>query len=215
MRSTVYRRWAMGCVVCLVTVNGRGLAEAVEQVAESATVAAEAVEADEAKEGSKPVELVKVEGAEGRLSVPVVSSWTSKKPAITMIEHEYAAASSDKDSPDARLTMMMAGGSVDANVDRWLGQFSKGPDGQSPKVKRESLQVNGQTVELVDVEGTYQDRRGPAAPAVARDNYRMLGAIVSIKGGGLYFLKFYGPKATMAEHADGFRAMVEGIQAVD
>lgn len=210
MRTSVYRQWAMGCLLSLVGVQTGALAE---EAGKPAEVVADS-KSDAASE-KKEAELVKIEAAEGRLSIPVVAAWASKKPAITMIEHEYAASASDKNSADGRLTMMMAGGSVDANVDRWLGQFSKGPDGQPPQVKRETLQVNGQAVELVDVEGTYQDRRGPGAPAVARDNYRMLGAIVSVKGGGLYFLKFYGPKATMAEHADGFRAMVEGIQSVD
>jgi hypothetical protein len=39
----------------------------------------------------------------------------------------------------------------------------------------------------------------------------MLAAIVETPDRGNYFLKFYGPGKTVAKHADGFRAMVEGL----
>lgn len=189
-------------LLCLGVVSGRLLAEETPATEKKATE-------------PKDAEPVMIEGAEGKLSIPVPGAWQSKEPASNIIEHEFAAKPAEKDAVEGRLTMMMAGGSVDANVDRWLGQFSKGADGQAPKVKRETLKVNGQEVVWVDVAGTYQDRRGPFGPAVARENYRMLGAIVSMKGGGLYFLKFYGPSTTMSEHEAGFRQMVEGIRAVD
>jgi hypothetical protein len=46
---------------------------------------------------------------------------------------------------------------------------------------------------------------------VDRPDYRMLAAIVEAPDRGSHFLKFYGPAATVAAHADGFRRMVEGI----
>jgi hypothetical protein len=39
----------------------------------------------------------------------------------------------------------------------------------------------------------------------------MLGAICVTKAGN-YFLKLYGPKATIAENEKGFRAMVESLK---
>jgi len=153
-----------------------------------------------------------IQAAEGQLTLSVPGDWARKQPTVNMIEHEYAAPAAEAGQADGRLTMMLAGGSLDANIQRWVGQFSAGKDGKKPEAKRESLKAGEQKVEWVDIEGTYQDRRGPLAPAVARDNYRMLGAIVETKGGGLFFLKFYGPKATMDKHAAAFRAMVEGIR---
>jgi hypothetical protein len=38
----------------------------------------------------------------------------------------------------------------------------------------------------------------------------MLAAIVEGPDGN-YFLKFYGPAATVEQHADGFRTMIEGM----
>jgi hypothetical protein len=39
----------------------------------------------------------------------------------------------------------------------------------------------------------------------------MLAAIVETAELGNHFLKFYGPAATVAKEADGFRKMVEGL----
>jgi hypothetical protein len=154
-----------------------------------------------------------IRAAEGQLTLTVPGEWVRKQPTVNMIEHEYAAPTAEAGQADGRLTMMLAGGSLDANIERWVGQFSAGKGGNKPVAKRESLKAGEQKVEWVDIEGTYQDRRGPLAPAVARDNYRMLGAIVETKGGGLFFLKFYGPKATMDKHEAAFRSMVEGIRS--
>jgi gluconolactonase len=72
-------------------------------------------------------------------------------------------------------------------------------------------------VTLVDIPGTYKDSPGgpfAGGAAVDRPDYRMLAAIVETPDRrGNHFLKFYGPAKTVAAHADGFRAMVEGMVA--
>jgi hypothetical protein len=110
---------------------------------------------------------------------------------------------------------MGAGGSVQANVDRWYGQFTQ-PDGTATKDKAVSktLKIADCTVTMVDVSGIYKD--SPAGPfaggkTIDRPGYRMLAAIVETPASGSYFLKFYGPAATVATYADGFRGMVEGL----
>ena len=103
---------------------------------------------------------------------------------------------------------MGAGGSVKANVDRWRSQFTK--NDAEPKISKK--EVDGMTVHVVDLQGSYNDRRGPFAPGVRRDGYRMLGVIVEAEG-GLYFLKFYGPKKTMATHEKAFQKVIDSIDA--
>ena len=39
----------------------------------------------------------------------------------------------------------------------------------------------------------------------------MLAAIVETPAAGNYFLKFYGPAATVGKHTDGFQKMIEGM----
>ena len=62
-----------------------------------------------------------------------------------------------KDTEDGRLTIMGAGGSIEANIDRWYGQF-KQPDGSSTKDKAKvsKSKVAGQTVHMVDISGTFK-----------------------------------------------------------
>jgi hypothetical protein len=112
------------------------------------------------------------------------------------------------------MTVMGAGGSVEANIERWCGQFSQ-PDGGSTKDKSstKTLKVAGRDVTLVDIVGTYKDSPGgpfAGGQAIDRPEYRMLAAIVEGPDGN-YFLKFYGPAATVEKNADGFRKMIEGM----
>lgn len=168
------------------------------------------VMADESQAKAEP-ETTEIKAAEGRLTVAVPAPWQRKQPAIQMIEHEYEAAADKAGTDPARMTMMMAGGSVKANMDRWKSQFQMSADG--PKPTESTVEADGQKVHLIDLQGTYLDRRGPFAPPTARDDYRMLGAVVEVKGGGLFFVKFYGPTATVAEHAAAFESMVKSIKA--
>ena len=102
---------------------------------------------------------------------------------------------------------MGAGGSVDANVKRWIGQFL-----QTKKRDVTKETIAGQEVHLVDVVGTYNDRPGPFAPGVKRENYEMLAAIIVTEKSGKYFVKFYGPQKTVEANKKAFRAMIESLK---
>jgi hypothetical protein len=113
------------------------------------------------------------------------------------------------------MTVMGAGGTVEANIDRWYGQFTQ-PDGKPTKDKAttKKIDVAGCKVTLVDIPGTYKDSPGgpfAGGQTVERPDYRMLAAIVETGDQGNHFLKFYGPAATVGKHAAGFQKMVEGM----
>jgi hypothetical protein len=160
--------------------------------------------------------------AEGGFSLRAPEGWKRVQPKMQMIETEFAIPSegaADDGSPlqAGRMTVMGAGGSIQANIDRWYGQFSQ-PDGSATKDKAttKKLELAGCKVTLVDIPGTYKDSPGgpfAGGAAVERPDYRMLAAIVETPDRGNYFLKFYGPAKTLAAHADGFRGMVEGMVA--
>jgi hypothetical protein len=99
------------------------------------------------------------------------------------------------------------GGSVQANLDRWIGQFPQ-PDGK-PKIQNKT--VHGLKVTIVDVAGAYTGMGGPNAPASApKPGYRLLGAIVETPQGSIFF-KFTGPQKTVAANQAGFDAMVDSF----
>jgi hypothetical protein len=154
--------------------------------------------------------------ANGGFSLEAPAGWKQVPPKSGIVETEFAVPS-DGDAAPGRMTVMGAGGSVQANVDRWYGQFTQA-DGSATKDKAttKTLKLAGCTVTLVDVAGTFKDMPGgpfAGGQAVERPDYRMLAAIVETPEKGSYFLKFTGPGATVAKHADGFRKMVEGLVA--
>ena len=154
--------------------------------------------------------------ADGTLSLEAPQGWQRVQPKSGMIETEFSIPAVKGDGP-GRMTVMGAGGSVEANVERWYGQFSQ-PDGSATKDKAttKKLKISGCSVTLVDISGTYKDMPGgpfAGGKAVERPGHRMLVAIVETSGAGNYFLKFSGPAATVEAEADGFRRMIEGMVA--
>jgi hypothetical protein len=130
------------------------------------------------------------------------------------VEAEFEAKSSKPDTTAARLTIMASGGSIEQNLERWVGQFSQ-EDGSNTEdhTKQKEEKVNGMKVFLVDITGTYADSAGPfAGNATQRKGYRMLGAIVETKVAGNYYFKMYGPQATMDEHEKRFLEMVKSVK---
>ena len=175
--------------------------------------AAQAVAADAAAE-SRVFTI-----ADGGYSLRAPEGWKRVPPKSNMVETEFSipGAAADAAEQPGRMTVMGAGGSIQANIDRWQGQFTQ-PDGSATKDKATSkkLELAGCKVTIVDIPGTFKDLPGgPAAGgrAIERPGYRMLAAIVETPDRGNYFLKFYGPAQTVAAHADGFRTMVEGMVA--
>ena len=153
--------------------------------------------------------------AEGKLAFKAPKSWVKKEPKSRIVEVEYEIPAAKGDETPGRLTVMGAGGAIEANIDRWIGQFDQ-PDGSETKnkAKTEKLKVAGTDVHYVDLAGTYKDNPAPFAggKATLRKDYRMLAAIVSTKDAGNYFLKFYGPKATVGENEKAFRDMIDSLQ---
>ena len=154
--------------------------------------------------------------SEGKIEFKAPAGWAKKTPKSRIIEVEYEIPAAKGDELAGRLTVMGAGGSIEANIDRWIGQFVQPGGGDSKdKAKIEKLKVSGQDVQMVDISGTYKDSPGgPLAggKTVDRENYRMIAAIVQTKSEGNYFLKFYGPKATVTENEKAFRDLVDSMQ---
>jgi hypothetical protein len=135
--------------------------------------------------------------------------WIRKPPRVEFIRAEFSLPRAEGDAADGRLTVSVAGGSVKDNVDRWRQQFT----GKPAKESQEQLKADAVEVTLVDFSGTYNDQRGPFAPATECPDYRMLGGIFD-SGGQLYFIKAYGPAKTMAAEAAKFRTFVQSLKQI-
>lgn len=162
--------------------------------------------------GKEPVTF---ELGETKLKLTAPKEWEKAKPKTRIVEHEFAVKSAKGDTEPGRMTVMGAGGSVDANIERWVGQFNQ-PDGSKTKekTKTEKKTIGGHEVHLVDISGTYKDSPGgpfAGGKTVERPDYRMLAAIVVTPKSGNYFLKFYGPAKTVAENEKAFKTMIESL----
>jgi hypothetical protein len=101
------------------------------------------------------------------------------------------------------------GGTVDQNIDRWIGQFeTAGVPARSRK------DVNGMKVTLVQVAGAYLAPAGPMMQSTGKkENFRLLGAIVEGPEGSVFY-KFTGPAKTVTEAEGEFNAMVGSLTKI-
>jgi len=145
------------------------------------------------------------------MTVPAEFSPTQARSRI--IEHEYAVQKGEgEDAPTARLTMMAAGGGVEANLQRWKGQFS----GEDKKVAdTETFDAGPFKVHVLQVSGQYAETMGGGpffgGKKVMRDDYAMLGAIMVHPKGGSYFVKMIGPEAVVKPSKEAFMEMLKSV----
>jgi hypothetical protein len=135
-----------------------------------------------------------------------------KQPKINFIQYEFDVPSKEEGAPAGRFTISQAGGSVEANLGRWIDGF----EAKGREHKKEELKAGGQSVHLVDIVGTYKDQAGgpfAGGAVVRREDYRMLGAIIVTEKEGQHFLKFYGPRATIDANAEKFQKMLKGLSS--
>ena len=175
--------------------------------------AAPATTANSGGEASAPTEAAAATGKDGggqpltieNVSFTAPAGWVAKPiPPGGFIDAEFALPKADGDDADGRLTLSRAGGAVDANIDRWRGQFGGSPEKDEVK----TLEVAGVQVTWVDLAGEFNDSRGPMAPPKKKAGYRMLAAIIPA-GDVSIFVKATGPQKTLASHAESLIAFVK------
>ncbi len=91
-----------------------------------------------------------------------------------------------------------AGGGVDANAKRWLGQFES-KEGAS---KVDPQDIGGVKVTLVTTQGTFHSGM-PGGPLEAIADYALLGAIIENPEGDI-FIKMTGPAGLVNEQRKAF-----------
>lgn len=132
--------------------------------------------------------------------------WQLAPNASSMRLATYRIPRSAGDAADAELSITQAGGSTDANVDRWIGQF----DADARKTaKRGSRKVGAFDVLVVEIQGTYSG--GMGKESAAQPGWALLGAIVPTPGMP-HFFKLTGPAKTVLAARAEFDAMVGSVR---
>lgn len=147
----------------------------------------------------------------GGLTWSAPEAFVRKAPKSSMRVAEYGLAA----SAQAELAVFYfgadQGGSVDANMTRWIGQFTQA-DGSATQAKRSEREVKGIKVSLVEATGIFAGGMampGGPAPTVMKD--AMLLAAIAKGPEGSVFFKLTGPKAAVEEARSAFAALIDSI----
>lgn len=155
--------------------------------------------------------------APAALKYDIPTGWVSKPPASSMRVAEFTLPKAAGDVEDGQLAVFFfggTGGSVQANLDRWISQMTQ-PDGKASKdvAKTTTMKTkSGLAVTLVDLPGTYVAEVTPgSAERFNKPGFRLRAAVVETTEGP-YFVKLTGPAKTIAQWDASFTAFLTSIR---
>jgi hypothetical protein len=143
------------------------------------------------------------------------SDWIAETPTSSNRRAQYKLPRVAGDSEDAEMAVYNfpgGGGTPQANVDRWLSQFTKtdgSPAADSAKVVNKK--IGSIPVTTVDISGTYAGSMMMQQASKGKPNVRMLAAIAETSSGP-WFFKLTGPENTVKKHQSGFDAFINSIR---
>jgi hypothetical protein len=149
------------------------------------------------------------------LTYTAPSGWKPVATSSSMRVAQFAVPRAAGDAQDAELVVYYfggAGGTIEANIERWVGQMQQ-PDGKpsSAVAKRQSRTINGLRVTLVDVPGTYVAEMTPGSPQRHNSpNFHLRAAVIETTNGP-YFIKLTGPAKTIAASEKSFEAFLTSV----
>lgn len=150
----------------------------------------------------------------GPFTAQVPAGWTEKPSVSGMRAAEFQLPSSDGQAEVVVYYFGQSGaGGVQANIDRWVGQFTQ-PDGKPSKdvAKLEQATYAGQQADLVTVSGNYASRPTPGSPdAVNKPDQTLQAAIVPSPSGPYYF-RLLGDRAAVEAQSGKFRELLSSLK---
>ena len=142
--------------------------------------------------------------------------WMEETPSSSMRVAQYRLQRVEPDQQDAELVVFYfggGGGSVQANVDRWISQFSKADGSPAGDVAQVSERdTNSIHLTIVDVSGTHKGSGGPMMPRASPNrDYRLLAAVAE-GSGGPWFFKLTGPRNTIDKWGASFYSLLDTLE---
>ncbi len=155
--------------------------------------------------------------AQEALQITWVDPPTFKRvpPPNPMRKASYVVPRAAGDSEDGELSVFYfgagQGGGTDANVERWVKQFS---DVKPSDVRRADREANGLRQHTVELDsGTFSSGMGMGmGGGKPKPNYGLMGCIVDAPSGS-YFFKLTGPSKTVAQAKADFYKLLDSIKA--
>lgn len=166
---------------------------------------------------SQPQAPASTASSQGELRLKAPNGWVSERPTSSMRVSQYQLPAAEGDTEAASLVVYFfgagQGGSVDANLERWIGQMQSADGAPSKRnAKTETSTVNGLKVTLLDVAGTYAagDMGGGSASA-SKPNFRMRAGVIETPKGA-YFIKLVGPEKTVGRWEQSFQEFIKSAE---
>lgn len=130
-------------------------------------------------------------------------------PSNPMRKASFVVPRAAGDSEDGELTVFYfgpgQGGSIDANVDRWVKQFG---EVKPSDVKRADREANGLRQHTVELESGSFSGMGGGKP---KEHFGLVGGIVETPSGA-YFFKLTGPSKTVKQAKPDFYKLLDSIK---
>jgi hypothetical protein len=143
---------------------------------------------------------------------PKPASWAWTKPSMQFRTLQYTVPGEGDSTKAAELIVSVFvagdGGPLDANIERWRGQFRK--NNEPVEAKRSSKEVGPLKVEFVELEGDFM---AMGAPAPKKESLQ-LAAIVQAEGRNVFF-RLVGPKETVEANRESFNKLIDGLMPAD
>lgn len=134
------------------------------------------------------------------LTITIPAGWEERPLTSDVLHAEYRRPA---DSGPARVTLSSARGGVAANLERWKGQFRRGPDDAA--ATETTVDVDGAEAVLIELHGTFTDGFSGGGP---QPDWAMLGAVIPLTGDSLFFIKLTGPRETIATARNEFQTLL-------
>ncbi|MHC4924538.1 MAG: hypothetical protein ACYTG4_10755 [Planctomycetota bacterium] len=157
------------------------------------------------EETPEPAPVVVVEPEEAQAARPGTrwsphDGWQPETPSSNMRLAQYRLPLADGDTEDTHVIIyhfgVGGGGTVEANVERWRGQFAT----VTAENRFDSVEFpSGGKLTTLDITGTWSAQAMPGEGEVEnRDGHRLIAGVVEAEGGP-WFIKVLGPKGTIGK----------------
>ena len=163
------------------------------------------------------VVMVGVGSTQGALRFDAPEGWLTVEPGSSMRYAEFVLPHVEGDGENASLIVYYfggSGGSVEANLERWLSQVEQ-PSGQSSRevAKLGHFEADGgYPVTHLVVDGTYVAEVRPGSPVRHEKPGFTLEAAVVETPVGPYFVKVVGPAPTIDRWSSSIREFLQSIR---
>ncbi|MEE8169144.1 MAG: hypothetical protein V3T70_01220 [Phycisphaerae bacterium] len=198
--------------VCAAACRQQASESAAPPAQESATAAPVAEESTPA-ETERSDESVRTIEFQGFL-IDVPASWTHRPPSSDMRAAEFAwpVGEGDESSPEMIVYFfgVGSGGSVEANLTRWRGQFVD--EGDPAPGQTDEFETPRGKITLLDKSGVFKQKKSMMSPDFTpRPGWRMLAAVIECDGGP-YFFRALGPAESVGAQRDALIAALKSFR---